>query len=59
LEIKEKIRRFQRHKLEPYYSGPYIIKEIIWNALKKKIQEDRTGIIFQRNVHIKTKLFTI
>jgi len=55
LEIKVKIRRFQRHKLEPYYSGPYTIKEITWNIVKK-LQVDRTGIILQRNIYIKNIL---
>jgi len=51
---KVKIRMFQRHKLDPYYIGPYTIKEITWNTVK--LQEDKTGIILKRNVHIKNIL---
>ena len=40
---KVKIKQFQKHKLDPYYIGPYTTKEIIWNTLK--LQEDRSRII--------------
>jgi len=31
---KVKIKLFQRQKLDPYYIGPYTIKEIAWNTVK-------------------------
>ena len=51
---KVKIKLFQRHKLDPYYIGPYTIKEISWNTVK--LQEDKTGTMLKRNVHIKNIL---
>jgi len=51
---KVKIKLFQRHKLDPFYIGPYTIKEITWNTVK--LQEDKTGIILKRNIHIKNIL---
>jgi len=51
---KVKIRLFQRHKLDPYYIGPYTILEITWNTVK--LQEDQSGVILKRNIHIKNIL---
>ena len=51
---KVKIKLFQRQKLDPYYIGPYTINEITWNTVK--LQEDRSGVILKRNIHIKNIL---
>ena len=51
---KVKIKLFQRQKLDPYYIGPYTIKEITWNTVK--LQEDRSGVILKRNIHIENIL---
>ena len=51
---KVKIRLYQRSKLDPYYLGPYTIREISWNTVK--LQDDRTGVILKRNVHVKNIL---
>ncbi|ORX44040.1 hypothetical protein BCR36DRAFT_249145, partial [Piromyces finnis] len=51
---KVKIRNQQRNKLEPYFIGPFIIREISWNTAK--LQDELTGQYLERNVHFKNIL---
>ncbi|ORX63339.1 hypothetical protein BCR32DRAFT_287832 [Anaeromyces robustus] len=42
-----KIRNHQRTKLEPYFLGPYIIKDISWNTVQ--LQDAGDGTKLERN----------
>ena len=49
-----KIRNHQRTKLESYFLGSYIIKNISWNTVQ--LQNAMDGTKLERKVHIKNIL---
>jgi len=49
-----KLRKFNRTKLEPYFIGPYVIKDIYFNTVK--LQDYITGKDLSRYVHFKNIL---
>lgn len=51
---KVKIKVFQRHKFDPYNTGPSSIKDATWNTVK--LQEEKLGIILKKNIHVKNIL---
>ena len=49
-----KIRDHQQTKLELYFHGPYIIRDISWNTVQLRNVMDGTKL--ERNLHIKNIL---